>query len=122
MKLTFLFKKIFIKMLPIKKDRIIFTSFNGHYSDSPKYLCQEIYKLKPDAELIWLVDEKYKNDVPDYAKSIIYDSFKGLYYYASANIIIDNVYGFEKYHGTDFKTLRKLAKQIAKEKQYDYFK
>ena len=36
--------------------------------------------------------------------------------------IIDNVYGFENYHGTDFKTLRKLAKQIAKEKQYDYFK
>lgn len=36
--------------------------------------------------------------------------------------IISNVYGFENYHGTDFKTLRKLAKQIAKEKQYDYFK
>lgn len=35
--------------------------------------------------------------------------------------IVNNVYGYEKYHGTDFKTLRKLAKQVVKEKRYEYF-
>ena len=36
--------------------------------------------------------------------------------------IIDNIYGFKNFHGTRLPVLRKIAKQIAKEKQYDFFK
>ena len=93
MKIFYLLKKILIKIIPIKKNRIVFISFGGHYSDSPKYICEEIHKLKPTAELVWLVDEKYKECVPTFAKAVKYNSFKSWYYYGSANIIIDNVYG-----------------------------
>lgn len=93
MKISYLLKKILIKIIPVKKNRIVFISFGGHYSDSPKYICEEIHKLKPTAELVWLVDEKYKECVPTFAKAVKYNSFKSWYYFGSANIIIDNVYG-----------------------------
>jgi 3-methyladenine DNA glycosylase AlkD len=35
--------------------------------------------------------------------------------------VIDNIYGFKNYHGTKLAVLRKIAKQIAKEKRYEYF-
>ena len=35
--------------------------------------------------------------------------------------IVDNIYGFKNFHGTKLSVLRKIAKQIAKEKHYDYF-
>lgn len=36
--------------------------------------------------------------------------------------IVNNIYGFKNYHGTKLGILRKIAKQIAKDKYYDYFK
>lgn len=114
MKLTYWFRKIFMKSIPVKKNRIVFTSFNGHYSDGPKYICEEIYKLNPNAELIWLVDKKYKNKVPNYSKAVIYDSLKALYYYSSANIIIDNVYGEKESYLTSKTFFAKLKYKILK--------
>lgn len=93
MKIIFLLKKIFVKIIPTKQKRIVFTSFNGHYSDSPKYICAEVHKINPKLELVWLVNEKYKSIVPNYAKAVTYNSIRGLYYYASASILVDNVYG-----------------------------
>lgn len=93
MKITYLLKRFFMKIIPIKKNRIVFTSFNGHYSDSPKYICEEIHKINPNLDIIWLVEEKYKKDIPSYAKAVEINSRKAWHYYASAHIIIDNVYG-----------------------------
>lgn len=91
-RLTFLFKKILFKIIPIHKDRIVFMSYNGHYTDSPRYVFENMKQLGLK-ELIWLVDKKYLNDVPIDAKKYDINSFKGLYYFASANVIIDNVLG-----------------------------
>lgn len=88
-----LVKKIIIKLIPVKKNRIVFTSFNGHYSDSPKYICEKMHELNESLELIWLVEEKFKDLLPKYVKSAKYGTREALYYYASAQIIVDNVYG-----------------------------
>ena len=35
--------------------------------------------------------------------------------------IVNNIYGFKNYHGTKLSVLRKMAKEIAKEKRYEFF-
>ena len=35
--------------------------------------------------------------------------------------MVDSIYGFKNYHGTKLAILRKIAKEIAKEKQYEFF-
>ena len=35
--------------------------------------------------------------------------------------VIENVYGFKNFHGTKLSVLRKMAKEIAKEKRYEFF-
>lgn len=112
MNIKFLLKKIFMKLIPVKNGRMVFTSFNGHYSDSPKYLCDAFHSLKSDTDIIWLVDEKYEADIPEYAKTVLIDSFKGLYYYASANIIIDNVYGGKELYLNEENKMSKLKYNV----------
>ncbi len=88
------FTKIVAKIIPVRKKRILFTSLGGHYSDSPKYLSEEIHKMAPDLEQIWLVRRQYINDLPGYVKAADIDNLWYLFWYrATARIIIDNVYG-----------------------------
>lgn len=87
--ITYLFSKI----SPVKKNRIVFLSFNGHYSDSPKYISDAIYQLNPQIEQIWLLDSSFQNHIPSHFKFYAPESIKGLYYYSTAQLIIDNVYG-----------------------------
>lgn len=104
-----LIEKSLLKLIPVKKNRIVFTSYDGHYSDSPKCICEKIKDLNKSLELIWIVDKKYKDQLPDYVKVAEYGSFIGKYYYASANIIIDNVYGGKEIYlcENDKKSIRK---------------
>ena len=40
------------KLKRVKKDMVVFTSFNGHYSDSPKYISEKIHELCPELRLL----------------------------------------------------------------------
>lgn len=92
-KICRLLEMVIFKLAPIQKGRIVFTSFNGHYSDSPKYIAKKIKELKPDAEIVWLVDSNSKVDVETVFKTERIDSFKGKYCSATAAIRVDNVFG-----------------------------
>ncbi len=86
--------KIIQKIIPVKKSRVLFTSFNGHYSDSPKCISQKIYELAPQLEQVWLVKKQYINNLPEYVRAIDIDRiFTAFWYRATAHIIVDNVYG-----------------------------
>lgn len=85
--------KILLKCVPVKKGRIVCTSFDGHYSDSPKALALKIKELKPKADIIWLADDQRLPEAEKYFKTALVHSFKGRYYAATAQIRIDNVYG-----------------------------
>ncbi|MBQ7935478.1 MAG: CDP-glycerol glycerophosphotransferase family protein, partial [Clostridia bacterium] len=82
------------KYTPVQKDRILFTSFNGHYSDNPKYLSEAIHRLDPCKELVWLVQKQYLPLLPPYVRGIdISDSKAVQKMRGTAVAIIDNVYG-----------------------------
>lgn len=82
------------KLTPICDNRLVFTSFGGHYSDNPKYISQKIHKLNPDKEIVWLVSDRYRDLLPPYVRTVdIDDKAAVARYRGSARAIIDNVYG-----------------------------
>ena len=96
------------KVAPVKSNRFVFTSFEGHYSDNPKYISIKLHEINKEAQIIWLVKPEYIRSVPDYAKSVNIDSVKAYWYRGTATAQIDNVYGFRAY----FKTVDNIKENI----------
>lgn len=82
------------KVAPIVKNRYVFTSFNGHYSDNTKAISIKLKEMDDSAEIIWLVDSAYSQNLPEYAKVVNINSIKAYWYRGTAAAQIDNVYGF----------------------------
>lgn len=81
------------KKIKIVENRWVFTSFSGHYSDSPKYLSIKLHEMNPSIEIVWCVSAQYKQLLPNYVVYAEYGSKEANEYLASAAVIIDNVYG-----------------------------
>lgn len=82
------------KYAPIKKNRFVFTSFSGHYSDNTKPISIKLHEMEANAEIIWLVNKEYISLVPEYAKAVDIESFCAYWYRGTASMLIDNVYGY----------------------------
>lgn len=103
---------IIYKIAPQKKNRFVFTSFNGHYSDNTKYISIKLHEKYPDAEIIWLVLPQYNKDIPDYVKVIKYSSLSSFWYRGTATAQFDNVYGFRAYFKVNNKIFTKIKIRI----------
>lgn len=82
------------KYAPIKKNRFVFTSFSGHYSDNTKQISIKLHEMDANAEIIWLVNKEYISLVPEYARAVDIESFGAYWYRGTASMLIDNVYGY----------------------------
>ena len=82
------------KVAPIKKNKFVFTSFEGHYSDNTRAISEKMHEIDSTAEIIWLVTPSYKGDLPEYVKGVDINSLSSYWYRGSAAAQIDNVYGF----------------------------
>lgn len=81
--------KLYQWILPIKKNRIVFESGVGkQYSDSPKYIYQEMLKENLDYEYIWFYNGKEK--IPGNPKIIKRLSPKYYYYLATSKFWVNN--------------------------------
>lgn len=78
-------------LLPIKKRTILFKSFSGQYSDSPKSISEYIHNKYPDIHIIWVRTESSNNEFPEYAEVVDYGSPEYHKYEWRANAIVDNV-------------------------------
>ncbi|MBR5242175.1 MAG: CDP-glycerol glycerophosphotransferase family protein [Clostridia bacterium] len=96
----------------VRKNRIVFTSFDGHYSDSPKYISEKIHELSPDTEIVWLVSERYASLVPDYAKCVDINSREARKYVRTARALVDNVYWRKVYVRKSNSPLSRIAAKI----------
>ena len=92
-KIKELFCLFVYKLSPIKKKRVVFTSFQGQYTDNPKAVALKFHELHPDYELVWLLKDGQGKDLPSYFKRVNINSVKAYRYWGSAKIHIDNVYG-----------------------------
>lgn len=77
-------------VVPVKKNRIIFSSAAGRqYSCNPKYIYEELTKKYPDIfEVIWVLDEKH-NAPPD-TICVKRNSIPYCFYMLTSKVIIDN--------------------------------
>ena len=80
------------RLLPIKKNRIVMSNLLGKgYGDNPKYIANELLSRKDvDLEIVWLVKDKYYDDIPSEIKQVKRGTIKELYYLSTAKIWVDN--------------------------------
>lgn len=81
------------KCTPRKKDRFVFTSFEGHYSDNPRYISEAMQRIAPEKEIVWLVSRERLALLPDGVRGVEYGTLKAARMHGSATALVDNVYG-----------------------------
>lgn len=110
-KLKMVIGLLLYKLMPIEKHSYLFTSFNGHYSDNTRAISEKLHETYPDYKITWLVLDKYKSEVPSYAKAIKYGSIKSYIVRGRATAQIDNVYGFRANYifSDDWKTKLRIG-------------
>lgn len=91
MKKSMLFVSMVNSLLPIRKRTILFKSFSGQYSDSPRAISEYIHANYPDIHIVWAKSEANNNEFPEYAEVIDIDSAKYHEYEWRAHAIVDNV-------------------------------
>ena len=86
-----------LKLSPVKKNRIVFSSYYGRgYSDSPKAICEVLRKSGKDLDLIWLCkDEAAAKTLPDGVRAVPSTGLKHLKALATAGAWVDNCRKYE---------------------------
>ncbi|MGG1572268.1 bifunctional glycosyltransferase/CDP-glycerol:glycerophosphate glycerophosphotransferase [Fictibacillus sp. NRS-1165] len=110
-----LYRSLFIR-LPLKEKTVVFESFLGkNYSDSPKYIYEEMLKSKKGYKFVWIFNEKRK--IPGNARQVKRFSLAYYYYLATSKYWVSNsrlpmhldkrpgnIY-LQTWHGTPLKRL-----------------
>ncbi|MGL5963822.1 MAG: CDP-glycerol glycerophosphotransferase family protein [Fusobacteriaceae bacterium] len=118
----------FFWIFPVKKNRVLFSSYFGkNYSDSPKFLFEELIRKREDLDIIWVQNKDNMELREKNVKLIGANTLKYLYYSATSAYWIDNCHGYhlreprketiylQTWHGTP---LKKIAQDIEGE-QYE---
>ena len=100
------------RVAKVERGLWVFTSFDGHYSDSPKYVSMALHEIKPDAKIVWLVNKKFLPLLPDYVLGVDIESDEAEYYRGRAEIVVDNVYCGRVYSRMSDTFLDKVKERI----------
>ena len=88
---------IVYKLAPVKKNRIVFQSYHGHYSDSPRYISEYMRQQTHDYEQIWILNEDGISRAPSNIHYVIAGSLRAKWVEGSAKVIVDNIYCDKEY-------------------------
>lgn len=105
--------------LPIKRC-VLFESFNGQYSDGPKYISVALHELDSSIKIVWLIDKKYEHDIPSYVIPINSNGLSKYLYLGRSKCIVDNMYcekGFFIKYGDAPRKIKK-SKKLLRDDQY----
>lgn len=86
-----------LKLSPVKKNRIVFSSFYGRgYSDSPKAICEVLRKSGKDLDLVWLCKDKAAaKTLPEGVRAVPSTGLKHLKTLVTAGAWVDNCRKYE---------------------------
>jgi CDP-glycerol glycerophosphotransferase len=80
-----------LRMFPIKNNKVLVSVFEGkRYDDNQKFIMEELHKLRPDMDVVWVRRRRYNYELPSWMRSVNWRSWKWLYEYVTAKIWIDN--------------------------------
>lgn len=79
------------------QDKVVATTFRGRkFGDNTQYILGELHKLNPKLDIVWLKNNNFNYEVPDYIRVIDYNSWwKRDFEYATAKVWI-NTHRIEK--------------------------
>lgn len=86
-----------LHIFSIKKNRVLFYSFNGkQFSCNPKQITEYLLKQSDEFEIIWAFKkpEDFRNNIDERIKCIKFRSIKYYYYAKTSRVIVQNVQGF----------------------------
>jgi len=80
-----------LRVIPVKKNKVIAcVSAGRRYDDNQKYIMEELHTLRPDADIVWVVDPRYPYELPGWMRPVRWRSFRQLYEYATAKVWTNN--------------------------------
>ena len=80
-----------LRIFPIKKNKVVVSIYGGRrYDDNQKYMMDELHKLCPEADIVWVKHPKYHYELPDWIRPVKWRSWRWLYEYATAKIWTNN--------------------------------
>ena len=86
-----------LNVLPVRRGRIVFYSFNGkQYSCNPRRISELLAERNPGKyEIIWAFKDpsKHRDELPENVRSVRYRSLQYYYYAKTARVVVFNVQG-----------------------------
>ena len=80
-----------LRVFPIKRNKVIVcVSAGQRYDDNQKFIMEELHKLIPDLDIVWVKDPKYEYELPTWMRPVKWRSWHWLYEYATAKIWTNN--------------------------------
>lgn len=75
----------------IGKNKIVVSNFYGQgYGDNPKYIVEELLKMRKSLDIVWLVSGKGEYKFPKGIRTVKIFSIRSIYEFMTAKIWIDN--------------------------------
>lgn len=80
-----------LRVFPVKKNKVLACVSGGRrYDDNQKFIMEELHKLIPDLDIVWVKDPKYEYELPEWIRPVKWRSWRWLYEYATARIWTNN--------------------------------
>ena len=80
-----------LRIFPIKKNKVLACVSGGRrYDDNQKFIMEELHKIIPDLDVVWVKDPRYEYELPSWMRPVKWRSFRWLYEYATAKIWTNN--------------------------------
>ena len=95
--LALIFRLIYSRFIKVKKNRIMFMTYDNDYSCNPKYIAEEIIRQKLPWELYWAVPAKgqvHSENFPPQIKLVKRGKYDGFMAMATSKIWVDNSLNF----------------------------
>ena len=115
MKVSQILKFLYYRLLPIKKNTVLFDSFAGQYNDNPKYISEWLHEIDPKIKIVWTTSSKNKDVRPAYVLTVAYGTDTYQEYVYTSEVVVDNHMGLTVYKKTLLRSL--LYKWIPKRKR-----
>ena len=80
-----------LRVFPVKENKVIADVSGGRcYDDNQKYILEELHKLRPDVDVVWVKDPRYAYELPEWMRAVKWHSWRYLYEFATAKIWTSN--------------------------------
>ena len=79
-----------LRVFPIKNKVVACVFCGRRYDDNQKFIMEELHKLIPDLDVVWVKDPRYAYELPSWIRPVKWRSWRWLYEYATAKIWTNN--------------------------------